>query len=274
MKFIIFILKLRPGKIICFGSYLNLAGVGCSILTGAEIFFFEPNLVPGKGTLFLRKFPEKIFTVFSQTRRFLGRNTTVAKMPVFTLAAGKEKTLESLKFDFQKPVLLVLGGSQGSHFINNIICEILEKLDFVQIIHITGDRDFDFVLKRYSSHRGNHIILPFTGTMPLFYKVATAAVSRAGAGTLAELSYYRIPSLLIPYPQAGGHQEFNALFFSSKRAAIVVEQNNAGAIHELPLLINKITFTDFWKMKGNLAKINIADDGTDLANKILVGAYD
>jgi len=261
-------LKLKPGKIVCFGSYLNLAGVVCSVLTGAKILFFEPNLVPGKGTLFLRKFPWKIFTVFSRTRRFLGQNTTVVKMPVFTLADGKEKTLESLKFDFQKPVLLVLGGSQGSHFINNIICEILEKLNFAQIIHITGDRDFDFVMKRYSSHRGKHIVLPFTSTMPLFYSVAASAVSRAGAGTLAELSYYGIPSLLIPYPQAGGHQEFNALYFENSGGGIVLKQKNAAAPKVLSAL-ERIIFTDFWKMKGNLAKINIADDGTDLAEKIL-----
>ncbi|MFH1957867.1 MAG: UDP-N-acetylglucosamine--N-acetylmuramyl-(pentapeptide) pyrophosphoryl-undecaprenol N-acetylglucosamine transferase [bacterium] len=268
LKFIIFTLKLKPRKIICFGSYLNLIGVVCSVLTRSGIFFFEPNLVPGKGTRLLKDFADRIFTVFPQTQKFIGRKTIPVKMPVSAKAAEKEKTLADLKFDFRKPVLLILGGSQGSHFINKAVCEVLEFLDFAQIIHITGNRDFDSVLKKYSAHKGNHLVLPFTNAMPLFYGVAGTAVSRAGSGTLAELSHYKIPSLLIPYPQAGSHQEFNALFFSSKRAAIAVEQNNAGTIRELPLLINKIIFNDFWKMKENLAKIDIADDGTALAAEV------
>jgi len=267
LKFFVFIFKLKPLKIVCFGSYLNLIGVLCSVLTRSKIFFFEPNLIPGKGTRLLENFADGIFTVFPQTRKFTGRKTVPVKIPVAALAAEKEKTLSNLKFDFQKPVILVLGGSQGSHFINRVICEVLAHLNFAQIIHITGNRDFDFVLKKYSAHNGNHIVLPFTNTMPLFYGVSKAVVSRAGAGTLAELSYYKIPSLLIPYPQAGGHQEFNALYFKNSGGGIVLEQKNAEASKVLSAL-EKIIFDDFWKMKENLAKINIADDGTALMEAV------
>jgi len=266
-RVIFFAREFKPEKILCFGSYLNAVGTFCAKISGVKLYFFEPNAVPGKGTSLLKYFADEIFEVFPGAGEGLKKNTVFCKFPVSALKYGRDDARGKLGFDFQKPVILILGGSQGSGFINDIILRLLPKLGFAQIIHITGSADFGRVNKAYNAHRGNHLIFSVSRNMPLFYSAADTAVSRAGAGTLAELAFYKIPSLLIPYPLAAAHQERNADFFSKSGAAIIIKQRNVTE-NNIFEAIEKITFRDFWKFSENLAKISLSDDGSDLAEKI------
>ncbi|PIU18893.1 MAG: hypothetical protein COT16_00720 [Elusimicrobia bacterium CG08_land_8_20_14_0_20_44_26] len=263
----VFACRLSPDKIVCFGSYLNFLGLLCARLSRCELVFFEPNASAGKGSLMLKRFADRIFTVFPSAAKELNGCARAVKFPVISAMRSKEKILQEVGFDFDKPVLLVIGGSQGSRFINAVVTAVIDKLSFAQIVHITGPKDFEKIQNQYQRHRGKHIVLPFCSTMPIFYSIASAAISRAGAGTLAELSYYKIPSVLIPYPGAGGHQKFNASQFASSAAAVVIKEEDINK-ENFPAVIENVLFRDFWKIRENVAKIEIADDGTDFAEKL------
>ncbi len=267
VRVIIFTLKFKPERILCFGSYLNAAGTLCAKMSGARLYFFEPNAIPGKGTSLLKIFADKIFEVFPATGKHRKKKTVLCKFPLVARKYGREEARAKLGFDSEKPLILILGGSQGSAFINDLVLRLLSKLRFAQIIHLAGAADFDRVNSAYGAHKGNHLILQVSHHMSLLYSAADVAVSRAGAGTLAELSFYKIPSLLIPYPLAGAHQEKNAEFFSKHGAALIIKQCDAKDDNVFEA-IEKISTGDFWKFRENLARISISDDGSDLAEKV------
>ncbi|PKN00494.1 MAG: hypothetical protein CVU78_00870 [Elusimicrobia bacterium HGW-Elusimicrobia-2] len=262
---IVFALKFKSERILCFGSYLNAVGVFCAKIGGAGLYFFEPNAVPGKGTALLSHFADKIFYIFPTRVKY--QNGVFCKFPVSAVKYGREEALSRLGLSSDQPLILIFGGSQGSSFINDLVAGLLSKLRFVQIIHITGEADFVRVNAAYDAHKGKHLILPACYYMSLLYSAADAVVSRAGAGTLAELAFYKIPSLLIPYPLAGAHQEKNAEFFSSPPAALIITQRDAedGVVLKA---IEELVSGNFWKLKENLAKISLSDDGADLAEKL------
>jgi UDP-N-acetylglucosamine--N-acetylmuramyl-(pentapeptide) pyrophosphoryl-undecaprenol N-acetylglucosamine transferase len=267
LKILIFILKFKPKKVLCCGGYLNLIAILSTLLLKKEIYFYEPNFVPGKGTFLLKYFPKKIFHGFPQTKNFFPEKAEICKIPVRIARKDRTEVLYRLNFDFNRPTLLVMGGSQGAKFINDLVCESIEKLNSFQIIHITGKDAFEKVAKKYSSHRNRHIVLPFSNSMSSLYLASTAVISRAGAGTLAEIAFFKIPAILIPYPGAGGHQKLNALFFAREKAAIVLEQEKTNSA-TLFNAIEDLVFKKFWIIKENLAKIDISDDGSDLINKM------
>ncbi|PIY18460.1 MAG: hypothetical protein COZ15_00125, partial [Elusimicrobia bacterium CG_4_10_14_3_um_filter_49_12_50_7] len=219
----------------------------------------------GKGTALLSCFADKIFFMFQPRRKY--KNSVLCKFPVSAGKPGRDEARSRLGLDPGKPLILILGGSQGSSFINDLVLRLLPRLGFAQIVHITGEADFMRVNAAYAAHKGKHLILPACHYMSILYSAADAAVSRAGAGTLADLAFYKIPSLLIPYPLAGAHQEKNADFFSDPPSAIIIRQAEVDE-DKILTAIEDLVSDNFWKLKENLAKISLSDDGADLAAKL------
>ena len=81
------------------------------------------------------------------------------------------------------------------------------------ICHQTGSDDFDRIRAAYNGTAIAHEVFPFTDHMERYYNRADVVVSRSGASTIFELSYFRKPAVFIPYPfAAGGHQWKNASY--------------------------------------------------------------
>jgi UDP-N-acetylglucosamine--N-acetylmuramyl-(pentapeptide) pyrophosphoryl-undecaprenol N-acetylglucosamine transferase len=125
---------------------------------------------------------------------------------------------------------LVVGGSQGASGVNEMILSALPLLAGRgwQWLHLTGTNDFEKVKAAYGAVGFKAVVKPFLAEMDLALGAATAAVSRAGASSLAELAAMRVPSLLVPFPAAAGnHQFFNARAFEATGAARLLEQKDA-----------------------------------------------
>ena len=137
----------------------------------------------------------------------------------------KTDAKQSYHFDASRPVLAILGGSQGSialnrHFQNNL--EYYSKSN-IQILWQCGKKDF-YELKELNRHQYIHII-PFTEEMDVFYSAADIIVSRAGALALSEMALLGKAMVLIPLPHsAGDHQTINAQTFSQTGGAVLVHQ--------------------------------------------------
>lgn len=134
-----------------------------------------------------------------------------------------------LGLDPDRPVLLAMGGSQGARALNSLVLaslkKILRRIPDLQIIHLTGKRDFESVQKGYQDSGVPAMVREYFAEMDLVMGAATVMVSRAGASSLAETARMRIPSILIPLPTAAdNHQYYNALAFEETGAAILFEQ--------------------------------------------------
>jgi UDP-N-acetylglucosamine--N-acetylmuramyl-(pentapeptide) pyrophosphoryl-undecaprenol N-acetylglucosamine transferase len=138
----------------------------------------------------------------------------------------------ALGFDPEQPVVLVMGGSQGASGVNDLILGALPLLTRRaprwQWLHLTGPHDADKVKKAYAALGVKAATHPFLAEMDLALGAASAAVSRAGASSLAELAAMRVPALLVPFPHAAdNHQFHNAMAVAETGAARLLEQKDA-----------------------------------------------
>ena len=149
----------------------------------------------------------------------------------------------ALALDPQRPVLLIMGGSQGVSGINGLLLQALPALvagaPELQFLHLTGLQEVERVRAAYSLYRNKAVVLPFLTEMEMALGAATVAISRAGASSLAELAAMRLPAILIPYPVAAdNHQFYNAHALSAAGAALLLDQAQANGEKLAGMLLN------------------------------------
>jgi UDP-N-acetylglucosamine--N-acetylmuramyl-(pentapeptide) pyrophosphoryl-undecaprenol N-acetylglucosamine transferase len=124
--------------------------------------------------------------------------------------------------------LLVMGGSQGASGVNQAIIKSLPLLRDVpiQIIHLAGARDERLVADHYRREKIPSYVAAFHHEMEHPYSAADFVVARAGAASLAEIAFFALPAILIPYPYAADdHQTRNAEIFVRGGAAILLKES-------------------------------------------------
>ena len=128
-----------------------------------------------------------------------------------------------------KKIILVVGGSQGSHFLNQNVPGPLLKIlsDFLElsIVHISGKKERESLEKIYGSKNSRVKIIDFSSDMLSLLKEARLVISRAGATILSELCLCGTPAILIPFAASSdNHQYHNALWFRERGAALMIEE--------------------------------------------------
>ncbi|MCH8010606.1 MAG: UDP-N-acetylglucosamine--N-acetylmuramyl-(pentapeptide) pyrophosphoryl-undecaprenol N-acetylglucosamine transferase [Candidatus Marinimicrobia bacterium] len=136
--------------------------------------------------------------------------------------------LKNFGLEPDRPVVAILGGSQGSTAINGAVSAALGDLTTklkVQVLWQTGRKDFEELSHLKESYPGVKI-LSFVENMGAFYSAADLIISRAGAMALAEITFCGKPSILIPFPRAtADHQTKNAEGLVQAGAAIHLPEN-------------------------------------------------
>jgi UDP-N-acetylglucosamine--N-acetylmuramyl-(pentapeptide) pyrophosphoryl-undecaprenol N-acetylglucosamine transferase len=192
----------------------------------------EQNVIPGKANRFLAKFCDKIAISFAETRKYLKgyeRKTVLTGNPMRRdlIRMDKAKALDFFGFKEDRLTLLVMGGSQASHRINTAFFKSLSELAAdhkLQVIHLCGQKDFDSLDYGYKDLRINYRLTPFLKEMQYAYSASDLAVCRAGATTVSELIFFKLPAVIVPYPFANAHQMANALVLEEKGCALIVEE--------------------------------------------------
>ncbi len=134
------------------------------------------------------------------------------------LAGEKSAALKLFGFTERLPVVLVMGGGTGALAINQLVLQALPELtSHMQILHITGKG------KGQYPHCANYYSAAFLLDMGAAYAAADLVVSRAGMGSLSELSALAKPAVIIPIPHS--HQEANALVVEKLQAGIILHQS-------------------------------------------------
>ena len=150
--------------------------------------------------------------------------------------ASGEYVKKTFDLKNNKPVVFVLGGSQGSVTINNLILDSLhELLKDYQVIHQTGKKNLTDVKFAASSvlrddpNKDSYHIIDFLNNYEMKAAASSASiiVSRAGSGTLFEISEWGLPAIIIPIPEHISHdQKTNAYTYARETGSIVIEQSN------------------------------------------------
>jgi UDP-N-acetylglucosamine--N-acetylmuramyl-(pentapeptide) pyrophosphoryl-undecaprenol N-acetylglucosamine transferase len=225
----------RPAAVLSMGGFTSAGPVLAGRQVRSALFLHESNTIPGRANRWLARLATQAFVGFPSTAALLrcGRvlHTGTPVRPEFQLLNPGECRAR-LGLHPQRPVLLVMGGSQGASGINDLVLESLpefqRRLPQFQFIHLTGSRDQARVEAAYQARQIPAVVRAFCSEMPLVMSAATVAVSRSGASSLAEIAALRLPAVLVPYPHAvDNHQYYNAQALLRADAALVLEQKHA-----------------------------------------------
>jgi len=192
----------------------------------------ESNAIPGRVTQMIAPWVNKTLLGFDGCANYLRKaHCVVTGTPVRRGLGRINRAVAAEKFGLNPalPIVLIMGGSQGAHGINQLVLKTLamwhEDRETVQFIHLTGQADVNIAEINYRRHRLVAVVRAFSTEMEHFYSLADVVIGRSGAASLTELSHYGLPSVLMPYPAAADdHQTFNARIFERAGAAkILVE---------------------------------------------------
>jgi UDP-N-acetylglucosamine--N-acetylmuramyl-(pentapeptide) pyrophosphoryl-undecaprenol N-acetylglucosamine transferase len=229
----------QPDVVLGMGGFTSAPAVVAAWWRGVPALIHESNAVPGKANAWISRFARRVALGLGECgNHFRARPTTVTGTPIRAQLRGGRvaNAATQLGLSADKLTVLVAGGSQGAHTINEAIVCALPWLDTwcgrVQFVHLTGKPDEDFVAASYRKNGVDAKVMSFCHQMDLAYSAADLVVSRAGAGTLTELAAFGLPALLIPYPHAAGnHQLHNARVFERAGAAKLLEQHHLNGHH-------------------------------------------
>lgn len=227
--------RVKPEKIIGFGGYGSFPIMAVGIARGIPCMIHEQNVVCGKANQLLSRFAKKIAVSFEESVGLFKPGKAVwTGCPCHTtpVPETRDNICRRLRINPQSKVVVLLGGSQGSHALNQAFFEALGPLTKehgMQGVHITGPRDVDAFTAKYKEAGIPVVISPFYSPIAEIYAIADIVVGRSGAATVSELGAFGIPSVLVPYPFAGNHQKYNAEVLSRADAAILLEQKDLTA---------------------------------------------
>lgn len=231
------VLKFHPDVVVGFGTIVSFPVVLLGWFLRARTIIHEQNVLPGKANQVLAYFVDKIAVSFGQSRAYFKNNTSKVVFTGNPLRKGlarieKNKAREVLGLTSDKFTVLVSGGSQASRKINleffKAVGLLKDRLN-LQVIHLCGQSDFEFLKKGYADLAITSAVHSFYEPMQFAYSACDLAISRAGATSIAEIIYFQIPAILVPYPYAAGHQSANAEVLSEAGCATVIRDEDLTA---------------------------------------------
>src|SRR5688572_286942 len=259
--------RTRPDMIIGFGGFTSAPVVVAGWMASIPSALHEANRVPGLAVRTLGRLARRVYlppgiridSIRAAATRHVG-------LPVRREIVRHSQTAarQALALDPNQRLLVVLGGSQGAASLNDWARSQLETLaaEGIQLYVVTGlgkGREGFVDLKTKSGTPIRSVFTPFSDRMAELISAADLVVSRAGAGTLAELIRCETPAILVPYPQAADdHQRENASYFERQGGGIVVTQAQLG---QLRAEVMDMIFNDWLlrKFRGNLQRMDRAN---------------
>jgi len=230
---LILILKFRPDVVVGFGSIASVPVVLWAWFFRIKTVIHEQNVLPGRANRLLAKFSDKIAVSFQESRDFFKGSSGKVVFTGNPIRKGlkrmeKDKALAFFGLAPDKFTLLAMGGSAGSHKINlellGAISGMRDKAR-LQLIHLCGSGDYKFLEEGYKDLNVNFRLFAFLNQVGYAYSAADLVICRAGATTLAEVMFFGLPAIIIPYPFAYGHQAANAEGLKNRGCAVVIKDS-------------------------------------------------
>lgn len=239
--------RLRPGLVVVTGGYAGApAGLVASAM-GTPLVLQEQNAWPGVTTRLLSRWAAQIHVAFPEAiAKLPARARGLAQVSGCPIRALPERTpdrrevLASMGLDPQHRLLLLIGGSQGSLALNELMLEVVRAraagecapLDGWQLLWMTGPDHHAAIVDKLAGLGDPHWVraVPYIDDVPRVLGVAELVLSRAGAMTTSEMLAWGVPAILVPLPTAAAnHQEMNARALEQAGAAVHLKQDGLTA---------------------------------------------
>jgi UDP-N-acetylglucosamine--N-acetylmuramyl-(pentapeptide) pyrophosphoryl-undecaprenol N-acetylglucosamine transferase len=233
--------EFRPNVVIGVGGYASGPAMLAAILSRIPTLAFEPNVVPGFANRLVAPLVSAAAVHFTETAQYF-RHAEVTGVPVrqafFEIAGMSARN--------SKPIVLIIGGSQGAHAINQMVIDSVEalraRLPEIHIVHQTGERDYNDAQAAYAGLGGVAEAYRFIDNMPDFFARADLLLCRSGASTVAEVTAAGKPAIFVPFPRAADdHQKRNAETLQRAGAAVLLEEsklNRDSLVETVSLLLS------------------------------------
>ncbi len=261
----------KPEAAAAFGGFTTLGAALAGRFFGCPLALHEANHRPGKATRLLGRTADRVYLPHGMM--LPGIHPRQVRYPGYPLRRSvrripRQEARRKLGLPPGGRLLAVIGGSQGAAALNEWARKYAELLCAfgINLCCVTGagkgpEGDFE-----YSSHPGGTAharFISFTHQMGELLSAADLAVSRAGAGAIAELTCCQTPSILVPYPHAAdNHQMANARFFEQQGGCVTVGQHR---IKDLFNEVNEMIFNDWLlnRFRQNLQNLK-REDGAEV----------
>lgn len=239
-----YLFRLMPNLVFSKGGPSSLIVVLAARFYRLPVFIHDSDSIPGLSNKISGFFAKKVFLAFDSAQKyFKTKKTIVVGQPIDRTILEFKPTMEDYqRFDLdpRRKIITVLGGSQGSKFLNDLIVECLPELvKLAQIVHQTGEKNYEdvylyakglLITKNPDGLKDYHPF-PFIPHDDLIYllNLSDLVIARAGSGTIFELAALGKPSILIPIDEkvVGLHQVMNARVYAHYGACFVIEEGNA-----------------------------------------------
>lgn len=229
----------RPAAILTTGGYVSVPVVMAAAPLRIPVVLWEGNAVPGRSVRAIARLADALAVSYEAAGTALagaGVPTFVTGTPIRDVGAITRPAARArLGLPPDAPTILIFGGSQAVRRFNSAVAAALPRLvERVHVLHVSGDVAYAAALAAREALpaevRGRYRPYPFLRDDMLAALVATdLVVGRAGSSTVAEVTALGIPSVIVPYPHAAGHQGANAEILAAAGAARIVADEDFDA---------------------------------------------
>jgi len=197
--------KYKPSTVITTGGVIALPVCYAAFILRIPIKIYCLDAIPGKAIKALSPFASSIYICFKNAHQFFKQAILVPYPIKYTNqdALITQKTAcNNLNLQSNKQTIAILGGSQGSLFLNDYIKKLIVNSSFccntTQIIHQTGSLDTTNWKQFYNQHNVTAYVFNYQSNLTPIYAAADIIICRAGAGTLFEITFFNKKALIVP----------------------------------------------------------------------------
>lgn len=267
--------SLAPKVVIGFGGFASYAGAAAAPKLGIPLVLHEANTVP---SLVNRQLAARANLVVVAREEAVARLTgakqhVVLPYPVREERVERAAAVNEYGLAANRPVVLIMGGSQGSLPLNRLMPRVAERFagTGVQFLHSTG-RNWLAEVQHATAHLSDYHVREYVHA-PTAWAAASFAVTRSGMGTITEAAFHAVPLIMMPLPGAADdHQLKNAEARAREGAGIVVPQ---GALDEttenaMQAAILQVLNEDTQRaMRYAAAQLNPAGAASDIVSAVV-----
>jgi UDP-N-acetylglucosamine--N-acetylmuramyl-(pentapeptide) pyrophosphoryl-undecaprenol N-acetylglucosamine transferase len=226
---ILWLHKIKPALVFAKGGFVSVPVVWAAWCLKIPVLLHESDISPGLANRLMMPFSKCICLSFPQTlSQIPSSKARLTGIPVrsFLLNGDAKKGRELCNFDQSKPILMIMGGSQGSMVLDRLVWEKLEVLlESYQILHLGRKQQENHQIPQAKGYKFFEFVSQDLGHL---YACADIMVSRSGANTLFEILQLKKPALLIPLPRSvsRGEQIANAQAFHELACGEILQQED------------------------------------------------
>lgn len=225
--------RIYPDVIFAKGGYASFPVLFAARILSIPVIVHESDTVAGRTTTWAGKFAERVAVSYKEAAKFFPKgNLAYTGQPIRDKILPKEDFTRVYPLDKKRPVLFILGGSQGAVRLNETVIQALPTLlENFDIVHQAGVKNIDDVKKLTDSLLKDHkfkdrYFVDGFIDVSIFFPKVDLVITRAGSA-LFEIALWQLPSIVIPIPETiSRDQRSNAYAFAKMGLATVVEENN------------------------------------------------